>query len=389
MAKKSGSEKFRYRLIYKVAHLIAPRALRKYSFQTDKMPKVDFNYIVLANHLTEDDVVMAFSAFPEHMYIVAGEHLLRSKNAKKIVWSQNPIFRYKGANGFDMIREVLARTANGSNILLYPEGSRSFNGETVTLNTSTASLVKKAGCGLVTYHMEGGYFVAPRWAYTVRRGPVKGEIRHILSPEEVAAMSKQELADLINKDIYENAYETQRKNRYRYEGERLAEGLENYLVVCSKCGAVDSMKSEGEKFWCEKCGQAGVYTPEGFLAGEGLAYDSVYDWGKWSEEQLCERIRAEEDPEKAQFNDDEITVYEILKDHTRVDLYSGSVSGFAERIEAGEHVFSFSDITGMDMLYFGKTLLFSWQGRHMGITGEHFHAIKYQKLYDVYKEKKR
>ena len=42
----------------------------------------------------------------------------------------------------------------------------------------------------------------------------------------------------------------------------------------------------------------------------------------------------------------------------------------------------------MDMLYFGKTLVFTINKRHMAITGEHFHAIKYQKLFDAYKAEK-
>ncbi len=39
------------------------------------------------------------------------------------------------------------------------------------------------------------------------------------------------------------------------------------------------------------------------------------------------------------------------------------------------------------MLYYGKTLLFTMDRRHYNITGERFHAIKYQKLYDVYQER--
>ena len=379
--------KFRYRFIYKTVGSLVPLILRKYGFTTERISKKDEPYIVVANHLTEVDMLMLGGAFAEHMYFVAGEHLLRTKAGPKIKWAQDPIFTYKGAPSIDTMREVIRKIRAGHNVMIFPEGSRSFNGETVKLDSGIAKLVKTAGCALATYHIEGGYFVAPRWAYTTRTGPMKGHIVNIYSSEEVRSMSKEELTDCINRDIYENAYETQRRNMYTYKGERLAEGLENYLVRCSCCGAFDSMVTEDDRFRCTECGQSGRYTPQGFLEGEGLRFDSVYDWGVWSENETCEYIKAFEGDGPV-FTDTDTVLYEVLSDHSRVDLASGEVKGYTDRLETGGDTFRFEDINGMDMLYFGKTLVFSYKKRHMAITGEHFHAIKYQKLFNTYRTKK-
>ena len=379
--------KFRYRFIYKTVSSLVPLILRKYGFTTERISKKDEPYIVVANHLTEVDMLMLGGAFAEHMYFVAGEHLLRTKAGPKIKWAQDPIFTYKGAPSIDTMREVIRKIRVGHNVMIFPEGSRSFNGETVKLDSGIAKLVKTAGCALATYHIEGGYFVAPRWAYTTRTGPMKGHIVNIYSSEEVRSMSKEELTDCINRDIYENAYETQRRNMYTYKGERLAEGLENYLVRCSCCGAFDSMVTEDDRFRCTECGQSGRYTPQGFLEGEGLRFDSVYDWGVWSENETCEYIKAFEGDGPV-FTDTDTVLYEVLSDHSRVDLASGEVKGYTDRLETGGDTFRFEDINGMDMLYFGKTLVFSYKKRHMAITGEHFHAIKYQKLFNTYRTKK-
>lgn len=379
--------KFRYRFIYKTVSSLVPLILRKYGFTTERISKKDEPYIVVANHLTEVDMLMLGGAFAEHMYFVAGEHLLRTKAGPKIKWAQDPIFTYKGAPSIDTMREVIRKIRAGHNVMIFPEGSRSFNGETVKLDSGIAKLVKTAGCALATYHIEGGYFVAPRWAYTTRTGPMKGHIVNIYSSEEVRSMSKEELTDCINRDIYENAYETQRRNMYTYKGERLAEGLENYLVRCSCCGAFDSMVTEDDRFRCTECGQSGRYTPQGFLEGEGLRFDSVYDWGVWSENETCEYIKAFEGDGPV-FTDTDTVLYEVLSDHSRVDLASGEVKGYTDRLETGGDTFRFEDINGMDMLYFGKTLVFSYKKRNMAITGEHFHAIKYQKLFNTYRTKK-
>ena len=212
---------------------------------------------------------------------------------------------------------------------------------------------------------------------------MEGHIVNVYSSDEIKNMSREELTDCINRDIYENAYATQRRNMYAYKGKRLAEGLENYLVKCSCCGAFDSMMTEDDRFRCTECGQSGRYTPQGFLEGEGLRFDSVYDWGVWSEKETCEYIRAFEG-EGPVFSDKDVVVYEVLPDHSRVDLTSGEVKGYKDRFVTGTEVYSFEDIGGMDMLYFGKTLVFTYKKRHLAITGEHYHAIKYQKLFDTY-----
>lgn len=383
MAVDKGRFKLRYKLIYKTVRSLVPLILHKYGFRTDRISKRDEPYIVVANHLTEVDMLMLAGAFSEHMYFVAGEHLLRTKAGPKMKWAQDPVFTFKGAPSIDTMREVIRKIKAGHNVMIFPEGSRSFNGETIKLGNGIAKLVKMAGCALVTYHIEGGYFVAPRWAYTTRTGPMKGNIVNVYSSEDVRNLSREELTDCINRDIYENAYVTQRRNMYTYKGKRLAEGLENYLVKCSRCGAFDSMVTEDDRFRCTKCGQSGRYTPEGFLEGDGLRFDSVYDWGIWSEEETCKYIR-EFEGEGPVFSDEDVVLYEVLPDHSRIDLISGEVKGYRDRFEAGAEVFAFEDISGMDMLYFGKTLVFTYKKRHLAITGEHYHAIKYQKLFDTY-----
>ena len=373
--------RIRFRLIYRVGRVVAQLFLLRYGFRTNRLRKTDENYIVMSNHLTEKDMLMLGAAMKEPMYFVAGEHLLRSPAGKLMAWAQNPIFMYKGAGDLGTIREIVRRVKNGDNVMIFPEGSRSFAGETVQLPQSAARLVKLAGCGLITYHIQGGYFVAPRWAYTFRTGPVRGNIVHVYSAQEVRDMSREQLTEAINHDLYENAYETQRKHPAAYRGKRLAEGLENYLITCSRCGAFDTMITENDRFRCTKCGQAGRYTDTGFLEGEGLRFDSVYDWGKWSEEQLSAYIRGQEDGAVC-FRDEPVTLYEITRDHRQVNLYTGDVTGFRDRLELGETVIPLKDITAIDMLYYGKTLLFTWEGRHLGITGEQFHALKYHKLYE-------
>ena len=407
------------RLIYKLVHTGSPVMLLKYHFKTDYMPVIDEPYIVYSNHLTELDTLMLVRAFPKHMYFVAGEHFTRTTIGKVMKWSGDPIFEFKGSSAISTVREIVKRVRSGCNVHVFAEGCRSFNGETLELPESAAKLVQSAKCGLVTYRFEGAYFVAPRWAKHNRVGPIRGLIVNHYSAAEVASMSRKELLDCINRDLHENAYERQRREMHKYTGEKLAAGLENYLIRCSGCGAMDSMVTSGDEFRCVCCGQKGKYNEYGFLEGDGLRFDSVYDWGVWSEKLTEDEIKAAPDGEPV-YTDDRLTLDEITAEHERVTLAKGSLRAYKDRLEfipsaasegagpsagaaqsvaagssagaassgsvvpvrSGTMVFDYKRIPPMEMM-FGRTLLFSHGGRHYEISGNNFRALKYTILHSA------
>ncbi len=354
----------------------------RYGFKT-KYLKLKEPCLVVSNHLTEIDMIMVGCASPRQMYIVGGEHIASKKIFPVLDFFFHPITMYKADADTSAVKEIIRRLRSGHSIMLFPEGSRSFNGETEKLPDSIGKLCKSGKCGLVTYHLGGGYFTAPRWAYTVRKGRMWGEIKSYLTAEEVAKMTPSEITDLINRDIHENAYETQRREMNRYTGKRLAEGLENYLVICPKCGEYNALETHDDTFRCPHCGMSGKYNEYGFLEGENLPFDNVYDWGRWVEKRFAEDL-SEKQTDELLFTDSDLRFYEIAPNHERITLRETEIRGYLDRLEIGGEKFGFSEITGMDMLYYGKTLMFTWQGRHFGLTGESFHAVRYKWTYDYY-----
>jgi len=381
------SEVLRNKICFQLARPIGRVMLKKYDFKTDYVPKQKEPYILMANHTTELDMFMVGIANRRHIYYVAGEHLFRTWFGKPLAYLINPIPMPKGYPSMAPVKEMLSRIKDGHSIMIFPEGSRNFHGETIPVELATGKLVKTAHCGLVTYRTNGGYFTAPRWAYKSRKGPVDGKVMGVYSSEELKKMTVQEITDLINRDLYVNAYDNQRKEMRRYECDTPAEGMENYLVICPECGSYDTLETSCDTFRCRNCGMKGRYNEYGFLHGDKVRFDSVYDWGKWIEGRFDEDMEKKE-PGELLFQEDNIRLFTIdATEHTQWDLAEGKLLVYEDRLCLGNRTFLFDDISVMAMLYYGQTLLFTCGKKYYGITGDNFHAWKCNRLYENYKFK--
>lgn len=379
------SKDFLLKIVYHIGLFFAGINVKiKYNYKHSKRLHLKEPTLILGNHTTESDMIMLAMNFYEHMYIVCGEHLFRSKMGPFINKMFKPIPASKGGSHLAMVKVLSKKLRAGNNVMLFPEGSRSFNGITEEVNDSIGKLVKMSKCALATFHTEGGYFIAPRWAYHFRKGPVRGEVRHLISSEELSHMSAEEITALINKDLYEDAHETQRMKPKKYKGKGLAEGIENYLVICPKCGAYDSFSSENDAFKCDNCGLNGTYGEDGFLHGD-LPFDAVSDWGKWMTDRFTSDMSPKADDELL-FTETDVRLYSIDdKEHTSTDIVSsGTLYVYKNRMTIDSHTFLFSEISEAAMLYFGKSLLFTCPEGYLALTGEHFHAWKEAMLYRIY-----
>ncbi len=374
----------KYRIAYfLVRKAVTPVMLRKYSYTSEIAPKMSEPYLVLANHTTERDMLMVASGFPQPMYYVGGAHLLRTKMKWFITKVANIIPAPRGGSMMRTIKEILGRLKKGYSVMMFPEGCRSFCGDTADAGMPTVKLLRKAGCALITYRIVGGYFVAPRWAHHHRDGHVSGRVMNVYSSEQLAGMTDEEILAAINADIGEQAYETQAEKMSPYTCEGLAEGLENYLIICPKCGSYDTMVTKGDHFECSHCGLGGTYTKYGYLEGEELPYRRVDDWGHWMVPKFDEDMKNIEHGTLL-FSEKDMLLYQMMPDHTRADIGTDELRVYHDRMEWRDKVFEYSKISAMSLLYFGKSFLFTDDTGYYGITGETFHAWKVERLVQLY-----
>ena len=265
---------------------VAPFIVRimRYTYHKQKGP--DSPSLIISNHSTNLDPVLTAVSFSRQMYFLTSEHAMRKGFKSKLLkFAFAPIPINKSRADVTAIKDILGRLKAGANVCLFAEGDRSFTGTTGPIAPSTAKLVKTSGADLITFRLEGGYFTYPRWAKSLRRGRMTGRFVNRYSAEELRMMTVGQICDIIEQDIYEDAYQRQKANLIRYKGKRLAEDIETILYICPKCEKIGTIRSEGDRFFCS-CGLDALYSETGLLNGEELPFSTITEWDLWQTEKL-------------------------------------------------------------------------------------------------------
>lgn len=300
-----------------------------YGYECVKVPKdLKPPYLVMANHNADLDPVLVALTFPKQMYIVASEHIYRRGFVSKLLkWAFEPIAKIKGSSDTLTVMKMIRCLRSGKNVLIFPEGNRSFHGVTGPINDATGKLVKASAATLVTYKLTGGYLTNPRWGYGIRKGKMRGEIVKIYSPEQIKEMSTEEVTDIIRKDLYEDAYERQKEWNIAYKGKDRALGLEGSYCVCPDCKEVGTIATKGNSVFCTKCGKTTEFTEYGYFT-DGFNFKTTYEWDCWQQKFYKDFVQKQEG---LYFADKNLILRTVGSDHQEVIIGIGEFAMSKEK----------------------------------------------------------
>lgn len=378
----------RHRRVYCVLwHLLHRPLAVFFKIELDRAPELDKPCLVLSNHNTDVDFLFLGSSFKKHMYFVISEHAMQHGFASALLrYFISPISRLKGTTAASTAMSVIRTLRSGTNVCIFAEGNRSFNGETCDILPSTGKLARSGGAYLVTYRLEGAYMVSPRWSYTLRRGKMRGKIVNIYTPDQLRAMSDDEINDAINADLYENAYDRQSEWNAEYKGKRLAEGLEHILYQCPVCGGISTISTIGDQLKCT-CGMNGSYDRFGIL--NGTPFRSVLEWDRWQKEEFPSLLNAVSNSNDILFSDSDISLIEVDGEHKAHTLAFGTLSMSKTAISIAGYDFPLEEIEGSGPAIYGRSnIVFNHGGKHYELKSKkRYCAVKYSRAYRLITEK--
>ncbi|HJN77482.1 MAG TPA: lysophospholipid acyltransferase family protein [Myxococcota bacterium] len=147
------------------------------------------------------------------------------------------------------------RYAAGDVIVLFPEGTRTFDGRTQPVLPGLGRLVKRLDARVVCARVGNGHLYQPRWARYPRWIPIR------VSYDEPRTWGEDATVEDINREISEAIridLDDAKTDGFCW-GFRLAEGLPDYLWACPQCFEPEGLAVTSEDRDCVRCAACGAH----------------------------------------------------------------------------------------------------------------------------------
>ena len=213
------------------------------------------------------------------------------------------------------IRKVLQR---GDILAMYPEARYSPCGTTAFMPDSLGKLIKMNKVPVVAVVHHGNHLYAPFWNFrNKRKVPFYTTFKKILTPEQIAEMSVEEINALLRKELSYDEYRYQKDHGILVREPYRAEGLHKVLYQCPHCMAESKMDSKGAELFCTACGKRWLWQEDGYLkAVEGeTEFDHIPDWFDWQRAQVKKQIE-----EGTYHFSEEVEVYSLPRVYRYIPL---------------------------------------------------------------------
>lgn len=357
---------------------MAPFLWLRYHYRAEKAPIRKGPCIVLSNHQATMDPFFISKAFPFQLYFYASDDLFNLKVSPLIRYLAAPIPKSKSVADLKAVMISLRVLREGGAIGITPEGNRTLSGRQWEMGDSVAKLVKTAKVPLVLFNLCGGYGTDPRWGVKIRRGTkFVGRVRRILTPEEYAGMSDEELFGIIKNEL--DVDDT--LSGERYKSRRRAEYIERALYMCPVCGSIGTIHSHGTGFCCTSCKTEAEYTENLKISPPVGGYSRIYEWYEWERQEIVRRILGGE-----KISDGDILFRESVKLQKKIKLPGNTVTLDKDSLMisggGAETRYPLAEIDAITAVG-KKKFNFYYKGKILQVKGgKRFCAIKYVHAFD-------
>lgn len=192
------------------------------------------------------------------------------------------------------IRKVLKR---GDILAMYPEARYSPCGTTSYIPDSLGKLIKMSKVPVVAVVHRGNHLLTPFWNFRKpRKVPLHTTMTLILTAEQVAKMSAEEINEKVREALKYDDYRYQKENGILITEPYRAEGLHKVLYQCPNCKTESKMDSKGTEIFCRECGKRWNLNEDGTLtalSGE-TEFSHIPDWFEWERSEVRRQVRSGE-----------------------------------------------------------------------------------------------
>lgn len=159
--------------------------------------------MVLSNHQSHFDPVLIGLACDRRLNYLARDSLFGFAPFRWLIQSLDAIPIDREGIGLAGLKETLRRLKRGELVLIFPEGTRTRDGEVAPLKPGFSALAKRAGVPLLPVAIDGAYQAWPRRHLLPGFSTIHIQFGEPLSPESATAYDERHLVDEIERRIRE------------------------------------------------------------------------------------------------------------------------------------------------------------------------------------------
>ena len=255
--------------------------------------------VLVMNHQGLLDFLLAAAAFPQReiSYVSSQRYFQNPRLARLLRWlGVIPKLQFYPDAG--AIKNIMRRIKEGGLVGIFPAGQTSMSGVPGAVGPGIGRLCRKLKVPVLCAHINGSFLSLSRHSGTqFSRGACVVRTSVVLTPDQMAAMTDEQVFEAIRAAIDYDDYAWQQQEQAKFRGKHRAAGYENLCYRCPRCGAECSYRTKGDRLFCESCGNEAVVEESMFLrpAKEDCrVFSTLRDWYAWQEEEL--RAQLEQGP---------------------------------------------------------------------------------------------
>ncbi|MDZ4782371.1 MAG: lysophospholipid acyltransferase family protein [Planctomycetia bacterium] len=176
--------------------------------------------LVLANHQSHLDPIIVGLGCDRRMNYLARETLFRFPPFRWLIHSLDAIPIDREGLGLNGLKETLRRIKRGELVVMFPEGTRTPDGEVHALKPGFSALARRLNVPLVPVGVDGAFDAWPRTRMFPRFGRIHVEYGAPILPEEILQFEDRELVAEVERRI-RACHARARQQLRRMNGHRL------------------------------------------------------------------------------------------------------------------------------------------------------------------------
>ncbi len=247
MAQRSLGKRLWYDAVWFLSRLMAVIVFRMRWSGQFHVPKTG-GVLVLANHQSHLDPVLVGLACDRRLSYLARKTLFGFAPFRWLIQSFDAIPIDREGSGLAGLKETLRRLKQDDLVLIFPEGTRTPDGEVHAFKPGFVALARRARQPLLPVGFDGAFDAWPRSRRLPRPAVIHLEFGPALSVEEVAALDDRALVEELERRV-RSCQQSARASRLR------ARGL--------GAGAAGALSPKGTPSEADKADKAGDCSPPG------------------------------------------------------------------------------------------------------------------------------